>query len=68
MSIQDDLKRQVASEIDRRGDELIRVAKTILGHPESGFRETRTSQLVHEKLQEFNIPHLACHRVRVHVA
>jgi len=57
MSVQDDLKRQVANEIDRRGDELIRVAKTIQDHPESGFRETRTSQLVHEKLQEFNIAH-----------
>jgi amidohydrolase len=57
MSIQDDLKRQVASEIDHRGDELIRVAQTILDHPEPGFRETRTSQLVHEKLQELSIPH-----------
>ena len=39
----DDLKRSVTEEIDRRGEELVRVAKIILEHPEAGFRETKTA-------------------------
>ena len=38
MTHPDDLKRQVAQEIDRRGEELVRVAQAIVAHPEPGFR------------------------------
>ena len=57
MTHPDDLKRQVALEIDRRGEELVRVAQAIVAHPEPGFRETRTSALVHQKLQELGVQH-----------
>src|ERR1044071_768068 len=40
------LKAAVQDAIDRRGHELIQVATTILQHPEPGFREQKTSQLV----------------------
>lgn len=50
------LKAAVQAEIDRRGKELIEVAKTILDHPEPGFREHKTSQLVAQKFHDFGIP------------
>jgi amidohydrolase len=50
------LKAAVQTEIDRHGQELIQVAKTILDHPEPGFREQKTSQLVARKLRDFAIP------------
>ena len=57
MTHPDDLKRQVAQEIDRRGEELVRVAQAIVAHPEPGFREVRTAALVHQKLQELGVQH-----------
>ena len=53
----EELKRLVSQEIDRRGEELIRVAQVILDHPEPGFREVRTSALVQERFREMGIPH-----------
>jgi amidohydrolase len=50
------LKFAVQTEIDRRGQELIQVARTILAHPETGFREQRTAQLVAQKFRDFGIP------------
>lgn len=56
MPITEALKAAVQETIDRRGDELIQVAKTILAHPEPGFREQKTAQLVARKFREFGIP------------
>ena len=50
------LKIAVQEAIDRRGQELIEVATTILHHPEPGFREQKTSQLAARKFREFGIP------------
>ena len=50
------LKTLVCEEIDRRGEEAIRVAQTILGHPEPGFREQKTARLVAEHLRRLGIP------------
>jgi amidohydrolase len=50
------LKTAVQEAIDRRGQELIEVATTILHNPEPGFREQKTSQLVARKFREFGIP------------
>jgi amidohydrolase len=52
----EELKTAVQAEIDRHGEELIQVAKTILHHPEPGFREQKTSRLVAQKLRDFAIP------------
>ncbi len=57
MPTTEELKARARAEIDRRGDELIRVAKTILENPEPGFREEKTSRLVAEKFREFGIPY-----------
>ncbi|MGQ4807771.1 hypothetical protein NKDENANG_01131 [Candidatus Entotheonellaceae bacterium PAL068K] len=56
MPATEELKLAVQAEIDRRGEDLIQVAKTILAHPETGFREQQTSQLVAHKFGEFGIP------------
>ena len=34
----DELKAKVQAEIDRRGEDIVRVAQTILHHPELSFR------------------------------
>ncbi len=51
------LKDLVCQAIDRRADELVRAAQTILEHPEPGFREVKTSRLVAEWFQGLGIPH-----------
>src|SRR5437870_13866524 len=56
MSTTEALKVAVQEAIDRRGQELIEVATTILQHPEPGFREQQTSQLVARKFRDFGIP------------
>lgn len=57
MSTTEALKSAVQAEIDRHGQELIEVARTILQHPEPGFREQKTSQLVARKFRDFGIPY-----------
>ena len=55
MPSRDDLKRSVLDEIDRRGEELIRVAKTIRDHPEPGFREIKTAAVVDKVLGNMGV-------------
>ena len=57
MSTIDELKASAQAEIDRRGDDLIAVAKAVLNNPETGFREEKTSRLVGEKFAEMGIPY-----------
>src|SRR2546428_5275262 len=56
MATSEALKVAVQEAIDRRGPELIEVATTILHHPEPGFREQKSSQLVARKFHDFGIP------------
>ena len=56
MPSKDELKGQVFAEIDSRADEIVNLAKTILGHPEPGFRENKTSKVVTAKLAALGIP------------
>ena len=56
MPSKDELKGQVFAEIDSRADEIVNLAKTILGHPEPGFRENKTSKVVAGKLAALGIP------------
>lgn len=53
----DELKQRVLAEIDSHADEAIGIAKTILGHPEPGFREAKTSKVVAEQFKRMGIPH-----------
>ena len=55
MTSKDELKSKVCREIDNRGEEIIGVAQTILGNPEPGFREVKTSSLVAQKFTELGI-------------
>jgi amidohydrolase len=52
----EELKASVRAEIDRRGEELIKIAKTILVNPEPGFREEKTSRLVAEAFKGMGLP------------
>jgi amidohydrolase len=56
MPSKEDLKRQVYQEIDSRAEEIINLSKTILSHPEPGFREVKTAHLVSSKFAELGIP------------
>jgi len=55
MPSKEQLKRRVLAEIDSRADEVINISRTILGHPEPGFREVKTSRLVAGKFAELGI-------------
>ena len=57
MPTTDELKATVQAEIDRHGEELVRIAKTILENPETGFREEKTSRLVAERFRGLGIPY-----------
>ena len=56
MPSREELKLRAFQEIDSRADEIVTLAKTILAHPEPGFRETKTSHLVATKFAEMGIP------------
>lgn len=55
MSSKEELKSKVCQEIDRRSEEIIGVAQSILENPETGFREVKTSRLVAQKFTELGI-------------
>ena len=49
------LKRRVVDEIDKHADEIMGISKTILTHPESGFKEHKTSALAEGVLNDLGI-------------
>ena len=55
MPSKEELKSKICREIDRRSEEIIGVVKAILGNPEPGFRELKTSRLVAQKFAELGI-------------
>ena len=55
MPSREDIKAKVYEEIDARAEEIIRISKTILDHPEPGFREVKTSNVVTSKLKELGV-------------
>jgi amidohydrolase len=52
----EELKKKVCQQIDQRREDMIRVAKAMLGHPELGYRETKTAAMVREVLKGLNLP------------
>lgn len=52
-----ELKQKACAAIEARRSELIGIAKEVLANPESGFRETKTAELVSQKFSEMGIPH-----------
>lgn len=57
MPTADELKSRAAAEIDRRGDDLIGIARAILDNPEPGFREFRTAERVADAFRGLGIDH-----------
>ncbi|MFN8537923.1 MAG: amidohydrolase [Thermomicrobiales bacterium] len=51
----EELKKRVAEEIDRRQDEIIAVADKIWKHPELGFKEFGTAELVGEEFDRLRL-------------
>ena len=56
MPRKEDLKDCAFAEIDRRGEELVRLSQQILAHPEPGFREFQTAALVGEQFATMGVP------------
>jgi amidohydrolase len=52
----EELKKKACQQIDQRREEMIRAAKTMLGHPELGYREVKTAAMVREVLKGLNLP------------
>lgn len=57
MLTKQELKQKACAAIDKRKKELIEIAKDVLAHPEPGFSEVRTADLVAKKFQEMGISH-----------
>ena len=57
MTTDSELKAKAIAEIDRRGDELIGIAKNILDNPEPGFKEFKTARTVAQAFQRLGIPY-----------
>ena len=53
----DRLKELACAAIDEKAGEIISIAQDILAHPEPGFSEVRTSQVVAKKFTELGIEH-----------
>ena len=54
-----EMKSRVSAEIDRRGEQLVQIARTILGRPEPGFKEHGTARLVRDIFESYGIDHRA---------
>ena len=55
MSQTDQLKQQVFEAIDRNGEKAIGIAKQILNCPQTGFKETKASQLVQDAFRHLGL-------------
>ena len=51
----EELKNAVCEAIDQRREEIIAIGDDILRHPETGFKEVRTAQLVAETMQSVGL-------------
>ena len=52
-----ELKQRACAAIDRRKADIVGVARQILNHPEPGFREVKTAQLVADQFAALGIPY-----------
>ena len=51
----DTLKQRVVEGVDGHADEIVRISRQILSHPETGFKEVKTSALVTEVLRGMSL-------------
>ena len=66
-----ELKQRACAVIDRRKADIVGVARQILNHPEPGFREVKTAQLVADQFAALGIPYrsgLALTGVKGHIS
>jgi len=50
------LKEAVCAEIDRRRDDIVGIAQTMLHNPELGYKEVKTSKMVRDTLAGLGLP------------
>ena len=53
----EELKAKATGAIDVRGEDAIRIAKTIRDNPEPGFKEVKTCRLVARQFDEMGVPY-----------
>jgi amidohydrolase len=53
--MKEDLKKSVCEAIDKRAEELYKIGEEILLHPELGFKEFKTAQLVEERFRSLGL-------------
>ena len=57
MATKEELKAAVCREIENHSAQIMDVCQAILGHPEPGFKESKTAALVASKFTELGIPY-----------
>ena len=57
MPSRDDLKNKACDAIEQQKSDIIAIARDILQHPETGFKEQRTAQLVTKQFDKMKIPY-----------
>ena len=57
MASKEELKKKVSDRIDQRASDIVRLSKTILENPETGFREMKTAKLVSDCFKGASIKH-----------
>ncbi len=53
--IKDKLKETVLNEIDKNRKKIIDLGQDIMAHPELGYKEVRTSNIVKKAFSELNL-------------
>ena len=51
----DELKARACAAIDERRDDIVGIAREILGHPETGFREVKTAEVVKRVFRDLGL-------------
>ncbi len=57
MATKEELKQRICASIDRRKVKIERIGDHIMAHPETGFKEVETAELVSKTMDEFGIAH-----------
>jgi amidohydrolase len=57
MRTKENLKQAICEAVDRRRTEIEKIGDQIMANPELGFKEFKTSRLVSDVMESFDIPH-----------
>ena len=57
MRNKEQLKQAICEAVDRRREKIESIGDQIMAHPELGFKEFKTAQLVSDTMKSLDIPH-----------